>query len=371
MIQDVLLKLIVLLLPTQLGLHFWPGFSRVSGLKIDYLSPTLYFLDILIIFYLLKNAKLLLDKLKKLKTFPFVLLISLNLLFSQNQANTAFQYLRLLEYFLLYLVLVDVPNLWKKIGSTFFLSLCFVFALQTAQFFKQSSLNGIFYYLGERYFTASTPNIPRIVIINKELLRVFSTFSHANSLAGFMLLSALILKIKKSDKKVLLPLFSIIISFSKSALFGVLFIFSQKKHFKVILVGSVLFSFGILFPNLPKTGNLSLDSRTEMIKNYRQIPPKLFISGVGLGNYPVLVSSLLPGSMQTISSLQPIHNIFLLLLIELGAPLFIFLIYVLFKNTSPKYYPIFSIVIVTGLFDHYWVTLPQNKLILILALALA
>ena len=168
MIQDVLLKLHVLLLPTQLGLHFWPGFSRVSGLNIDYLSPTLYFLDILIIFYLLKNAKLLLDKLKKLKTFPFVLLISLNLLFYQNQANTAFQYLRLLEYFLLYLVLVDVPNLWKKIGSTFFLSLCFVFALQTAQFFKQSSLNGIFYYLGERYFTASTPNMPRIGIVNKE-----------------------------------------------------------------------------------------------------------------------------------------------------------------------------------------------------------
>ena len=48
-IENVLLFLTLLFLPTQLGRHFWPDFSYIYSLKIDYLSPTLYFWDILVI----------------------------------------------------------------------------------------------------------------------------------------------------------------------------------------------------------------------------------------------------------------------------------------------------------------------------------
>src|SRR3989344_9415701 len=41
--------LLILFLPTQLGRHFWPNFSFVSGIRIDYLSPTLYATDIFIL----------------------------------------------------------------------------------------------------------------------------------------------------------------------------------------------------------------------------------------------------------------------------------------------------------------------------------
>ena len=48
-LSAIFFYLLILFLPTQLGKHFWPNFSYVYGVRIDYLSPTLYFTDILII----------------------------------------------------------------------------------------------------------------------------------------------------------------------------------------------------------------------------------------------------------------------------------------------------------------------------------
>src|SRR3990167_9278499 len=42
-----LIVLIVLLSPSQLGFHFWPRWSLVNGIKIDYLSPTIYLTDLI------------------------------------------------------------------------------------------------------------------------------------------------------------------------------------------------------------------------------------------------------------------------------------------------------------------------------------
>ena len=48
-IEKLLLFLTILFLPTQLGKHFWPQFSFVYSLPIDYLSPIFYFWDLLVI----------------------------------------------------------------------------------------------------------------------------------------------------------------------------------------------------------------------------------------------------------------------------------------------------------------------------------
>ena len=52
-VSNWLFYLIVFLAPTQLGLHFWPNSALVYGVRIDYLAPTLYFFDLLIILYLI------------------------------------------------------------------------------------------------------------------------------------------------------------------------------------------------------------------------------------------------------------------------------------------------------------------------------
>ena len=48
-IHRILFFLLLLLLPVQLGRHFWPEFALVFGIRIDYLSPTIYLTDLLVI----------------------------------------------------------------------------------------------------------------------------------------------------------------------------------------------------------------------------------------------------------------------------------------------------------------------------------
>src|SRR5260221_12343343 len=53
--QNKLFFLILLLLPTQFGRHFWPSFSFVLGQRVDYLTPILYLTDILIVLFVILN----------------------------------------------------------------------------------------------------------------------------------------------------------------------------------------------------------------------------------------------------------------------------------------------------------------------------
>ncbi len=48
----LLFSLLLVFLPTQLGYHVWPDWALVLGRRIDYISPTLYATDILIVLLL-------------------------------------------------------------------------------------------------------------------------------------------------------------------------------------------------------------------------------------------------------------------------------------------------------------------------------
>ena len=58
-LPSILAFTIILLASTQLGLHFWPDSTLVHGIRIDYLSPVIYFLDVLILAYLVASRTLL------------------------------------------------------------------------------------------------------------------------------------------------------------------------------------------------------------------------------------------------------------------------------------------------------------------------
>ena len=47
-VKRILFKILVLLLPVQLSKHFWPLWSYISGIRLDYLSPVVYLTDILL-----------------------------------------------------------------------------------------------------------------------------------------------------------------------------------------------------------------------------------------------------------------------------------------------------------------------------------
>jgi len=99
------------------------------------------------------------------------------------------------------------------------------------------------------------------------------------------------------------------------------------------------------------------------------------IFGVGLRQFIPELGELLPPNQISYSTLQPVHNIILLAMTELGIiPLAIFLL-IFFRNfkkiiPTSNFQLLTSILLITGAVDHYWWTLPQNQLIIILALAL-
>src|ERR1035437_9579523 len=101
-LSAIFFYLLLLFLPTQFGKHFWPNFSYVYGIRIDYLSPTLYFTDVLIIliivFWLFEKRKSLSKVFPKLRFFAvFILFIIIGIIQSNSQAVGIYGLVKLLE----------------------------------------------------------------------------------------------------------------------------------------------------------------------------------------------------------------------------------------------------------------------------------
>jgi hypothetical protein len=414
--KDILFWLIIFLLPTQLAYHFWPDFSFVSGFRIDYLSPTIYLTDILIFLYIIfsfvkqgvtiKKAKL---KIKSLPAFfegsdligifLFILFALLNILFSASISLTIISWIRIVFYLLFFLSLKQEKNLIKKIQTPLILSTILIIGIEVVQLIKQESLNGIFYWLGERKFNLSTPNIAKIKInfefltMNSELLRPYATFSHPNSLAGYLLLTFII---TKKDLLGRWPngllrggiFLGIFLTFSKAAILSLLAIFIYQKlkpKFQPIFLKIILFSSLVISVISLLTNQLPLPFRSfsvggTILSRLYLGPPTLQIIkdnlffGVGLNNFIPSLSEELSASHIFINTLQPIHSISLLAFSELGLVGIVFLI-ILIKKTNknyqtPKASLLLIVLAITGSVDHYWWTLHQNQLMIVLVLAL-
>jgi len=376
--SNFLIKVIVFLLPTQLGLHFWPSFSRVAGIKVDYLSPTLYFLDLLLMLLVLLNHKSIVVFIKKnlFSSSIITVFIIFNILFAVSPPNTFFWWLRTLLYLLVFLVFRLRRVSWTQIRTPLLYSTLTVVVIEIIQLFSQSSLGGLFYYLGERAFSSSTPGIGRFNLGGLEILRPVSTFSHANSLAGYLTVVFYLFS-KKSSKSwhKLIPFIGILLTLSKSAIITLAFIIFNLKPELIILI-SILFTIAQpIFQNFAFDWQPASD-RFFYLSYLRKIILKNPFIGVGLGGFIPSLGNLLPGSFLTPSKLQPIHNLSFLAISELGLLGTILAILIVIKQKihkvllNPVVLGLFAIVLFTGAFDHYTWTLPQNKFIFFIALSI-
>ena len=374
MFRKIIFFLLIFCLPFQLGYHFWLPQSFVSSFRIDYLSPTIYLVDLLILCYLILN-------LRRIKLTPlFIILAVINLWVSRGNPVTLFAWLRLLEYYSLFKVLRSETNLISKARKPFLISLCLILTLALFQFVLQSSIGGPFYLLGERPLSISAPNIAKI----GNLLRPYSTFSHPNSLAGYLLASLILLPLFTKSKfiKALISIV-IILTFSKVAILAlVLITFFQLSFLQSLVLGTFLSLTPAItsIVNLPAWLQLSFTSRHYLFHPTFQIIKEHWLTGVGLRQFIPTLTQQLPGNQLSYQSLQPVHNLFLLVIAELGIlPIIAICFYFLkFKITlNTKYLPagrhghlLAVVILITGSLDHYWWTLPQNQLIIVLALAL-
>ena len=365
MIKRLVFFLLIFCLPFQLGYHFWLPQSFVHSFRVDYLAPTLYFTDIVILAYLALN-------LKKIKFtylhLALLVLIALNITVSTFNHVTILAWLRLVIYYLLFLTLRQEINLKQKLALPFLLSLVFVLTLEFLQLLSQHSLGGLFWLVGERNVSIVTPNVAKLTFDTLTLLRPYATFSHPNSLAGYLLICLLLLPLFSKSKTLKYSLIAgIILTFSKAAWLALLF-----PSLLLVLPLNVLPLLSHWF-TLPPW--LSLSSRLPLLLSSAKLTSDNLIFGVGLRQFIPQLGELLPPNQISYSTLQPVHNIILLAMTELGIiPLAIFLL-IFFRNfkkiiPTSNFQLLTSILLITGAVDHYWWTLPQNQLIIILALAL-
>jgi len=396
--------LFIFLLPLQLGRHFWPASSFVLGLRVDYLSPTFFLTDLLvlaILFFWLgeKFLKKQFSPFRSFKTYWWVVAIFVFLLanafLAQNQGAAFYQFIKILELSLLAFYVAQNYDCLSRIALPLSLAVFYSSLIAIAQFFKQASLNGFFWWLGERTFNIATPGIAKAIINGQLIMRPYGTFPHPNVLAGFLLVG-LILTIPYLFQKnkflftsyLLVVILAIVLSFSRSVwllgLISSLFFLGKSKIPKKLfwLAGGFWLILLILaFYLLPHfSTNEAFFQRVQLMKAALLMVKVSPLSGVGLNNFIVRLPEFWPVTGFTYW-LQPVHNLYLLLLSETGAVgflIFLWLLILVFKRLlKPSLWINFPLlmalmaILLLGLTDHYWLTLQPGQLLLALVLGLA
>lgn len=404
--------LLILFLPTQFGKHFWPQFSFIQGFRLDYLSPTIYLTDILIILIIIFSLEKIITFFKKqnkkniLLIFLLFLSLFIGVINSENPKAGLYGILKITEYlFLGIYIITSFENLSKKyILSILFFGVIFESALSFLQVFKNGSLNGIFYFLGERFFNSQTPGIANASVNGQLFLRPYATFSHPNALAGYLIFAMAFITVYKkyvSSKifflTILIGSMTLLLTLSRIAiltwviylifLFCVPFFKKYKNNISnknvatgisaVILLIFLMFAFfqnTLFVQRFIKTRIVeeSFVQREYLINQSLNMFVKNPVFGVGINNY----YNNLEKSKEKTLFIQPVHNIFLLVLSEAGLIGLIYFLFIFYKASKSAFvnnkkidsFVLTTLLIILGMFDHYFLTLQQGQIMFVLIL---
>ena len=398
-LEKFLLFSAILLIPTQFARHFWPAFSLVLGIRVDYLAPTIYLSDILVITLLafwvsfdFKFVKSFFIKRRRLLFLMFLFML-INSLFSSNTFITAIKWVKICEVFLLALYVTRRVGVvgYQVLEKAILFSLTIVSLIGVIQFYIGHTVGGYLYYLGERSFSISTPGIALVAIKGVDYLRSYSIFPHPNALAGYLSVSVFLLLNLGVSRRKYFPVFLILIftcfvlTFSLSSVIGLvvcllLWVIREKKDFFEKVVSGVFFVTIVLSLLVPLVSKVLMTNNYVFSKNVSerlslsvssgQLVSDHFLIGSGLNTF---ISNLQNINVNVNSPilLQPVHNIFLLVLSELGVVGLLIvttLFYFVLRKTiiDKKVYlsMIIIFVVISGFFDHYWFTIQQNTLLL-------
>lgn len=419
MIKKLLLLwylLTVFSITLQVGKHFWPSFSYISGIRIDYLSPTVYFSDICVgVLFIL----FIIDYLQTKKKLPkptvlivlFGFLLCISTLFAFNISAAFLGVMKLLEmiFFGYMTAILITPRVLSYVTAVFFIGILFASSLAIAQFWQQHSIGGIFYLFGERTFSSATGDIAKIYDGTRFVVRPYATFPHPNVLALYLFTGISLVFYQLSYRKnsmtqtvlfsigTMIASLTLLITFSRiivlcwiGALIFIAGISFRKLEYRrgimiLAVLGCSVLIIVLRFSNVQQVLQ-DLGYRFELILMYAEIIRNHGLIGAGLLN--TLYAQEQYQLLYTPIFLQPVHNIYILTLAQLGGVgLFFVMIFLLrsvqnvyvqytkSKKTSERgFYTLVSVMLITcliaGIFDHYLITLQQGQLLFAFILGL-
>lgn len=400
---------LLLLLPTQLGYHFWPSFSLVHGIRIDYLAPTIYLTDIIVIGILITwflseisnklqipNYKYLIEHWNLFGIWNLIFgYLIVNSIAAAIPALALIRLLTVLELVLLVFYIVKTkPSLHSTVSCLLIALICSS-VLAWVQFVKQASVGGAVWWLGERTFTKTTPGIATAYIRDSLILRPYATFPHPNVLGGFIvivlplvLFAEYIRKNKLFFPVVAFCFMTLLITFSRSAwitggIIAVIAVLNKKVSIQKIrnraggkwLYGFMAILLVVIAPllynrfwQLTSVDTQSITLRSELntaaIAMIRNHP----FTGVGLNNFLVNLPVYHP--IRSYQDIQPAHTIYLLATAELGIVGIGIFLFVLLKKIKQSFVSgqwslvaSLSTIFFLGFFDHYPYTIHQINLL--------
>ncbi len=376
----------------------------VDGIFVNYLVPTLSVLDLgvfLLLVSMLFEGYIHL-KWKGFTVIKVFLLFALFLIIQNifgGDFLTLFNSVRLLVFvFTFYQLSLNLKKLLDKRVFVYVLVLSiglvvFQGLLALIQFSGGSSLGLSF--LGESKVVSGMRGSSFIALNNQLYLRGYGTFPHPNVFGGWLMFNMFLGWFlydgmdRKRDYSIILMVLSslvMVLTFSRvgylvTGLIWLVFLVNMfvrinKKHTKKEktkefgMVGLV--SERVM--NLVGGEDSSWSERLDLMRESIQVIKSNLLLGTGLGRF---ISSMegVPRSSSGILILQPVHNVFLLLISELGLigfGLFSTLLYFFFKSKkfTVRFVTVLVCLVIWGMFDHYWVSLGQGVVVLFLLIIL-
>src|SRR3989344_2663188 len=373
MLTQLLFGLLIFFLPSNLAYHLPVSTAIVQGTLVDYLIPKFYITDIFIIaillFWFSSFARPPLAKLKlvtcHLLLVAFFLITLIRSLLTPHPVSAFWFWLKLVEMslFISWIRSHLKSDIYHLLSKALPLAVLWQSTLAIAQFFRQSNLIG-YWFLGEPLFNATTPGIAKSGLAGSLQVLPYGTTPHPNVLAGFLAMS---IYLSRSILSRSLGLVTLLLTQSLSAMAALLIPLVSKSKLLIIPLVILLLTasrYTLDADSLSRRHQLNLAA----VKMWLDHP----LFGVGLNQFTVYLPQYTEFSAST-RFLQPVHNIYLLLLPETGLIgisiiLIIFINFLKIGNWKLKI-PIIMLMII-GLVDHYPLTLQTGQLLLAISLGL-
>ncbi|MBN2101082.1 O-antigen ligase family protein [Candidatus Dojkabacteria bacterium] len=424
----VAVLLIVAVIPFNIVYHFDSTYAYIDGAFVNYLDFVVHIIDVAAVvaivciviaagFYKDKNfwlvigtglAALVVHNLFFLG--PVVLYFSFRLFLYFVCGFTVYMYMAGIK-------LKEKKKLRRSITWVVASVAAFQSTLGILQFFLNRSLGLV--RLGESVIQVGGYDSSSVYLVNGYHLRAYGTFPHPNILGGFLTIALIpvihTLSKERGRRKVLLAflllviLVGILLTWSRSAwlvsglsvaiYLGVRIYRASRKYFWVYLCGVFVF-LGVVgswvmlgsdflsssirerVVNQSTGSDVSVVERKELTYRAFKMIKESWLTGVGMGNFINELSDNPVYKGGGIRLMQPVHNVFLLVMSEvglLGVILFAGVGVVWRKvvscGKSPKVCPLDNTkiyvamsVLLLSLVDHYFWSLPQGLGLIVLAL---